>query len=570
MSEFGLTSAQLLRKGGATLGSQLAWNGEKWVSDSAHTISSALCNWSRTIGSNLTDTGGSMATPGTQTLTFTKGVPQGVSGSNTRHYVYISGGTGTPEVVLITGGSAVSGASSGTITFTTANAHSGSWTISSATAGIQEALNSLPTAGYGGGTIKIPTGTHNLYATITIARPYTSVRGACRVGTTLHTTYTSGPMFYLAAGNDQCSICDLDLEGPNDGSLAYAIDAIDQAGMHVRRVSISGIGQGISITGNTLSQGAVIQDVKMASIMGNGAYVDTTIDGGTWERVEIYGGGSSSVGFRVRNCVGMRLVNTYTNSVMTGMWIDPQATVAGGVILMTEAYFDGYAASWSSLYGLRLSPASGGTFNAINMHGGAFSGFGYGMLFDGAGTLKDVLFSGVHITGNSTSAATINHGDGITFTDCFVEGNAIGLQLLGGSNIRVRGGRYAAGGYGGGINSQTYGVYVQNTTDVSVSDLIATPNTTGPVIDAGGNTRLEFRNISGYNPVGVGILTPDPSPWTYTAGPSPEVLYVYGGTITSINKGGAGLPGPAITLAPNQSVIITYSVVPSTVVKDVF
>src|SRR5215472_3634692 len=41
-------------------------------------------------------------------------VPAGVNGTNSNHYLYISGGTGAAEAVLITGGTAVSGAASGT------------------------------------------------------------------------------------------------------------------------------------------------------------------------------------------------------------------------------------------------------------------------------------------------------------------------------------------------------------------------------------------------------------------------------------------------------------------------
>ena len=67
-------------------------------------------------------------------------VPYGVNGSNTNHYLYISGGTGAAEAVPITGGSAVSGAASGSIYVTCANAHSGAWTIATATGGIQEAI----------------------------------------------------------------------------------------------------------------------------------------------------------------------------------------------------------------------------------------------------------------------------------------------------------------------------------------------------------------------------------------------------------------------------------------------
>lgn len=78
--------------------------------------------------------------------------PLGVAGTDTKHYLYVSGGTGTAEAVLITGGTCTSGSASGNITFTPANSHSGAWTIASATAGITEAEYSISA----GGTITIP------------------------------------------------------------------------------------------------------------------------------------------------------------------------------------------------------------------------------------------------------------------------------------------------------------------------------------------------------------------------------------------------------------------------------
>lgn len=79
------------------------------------------------------------------------------------------------------------------------------------------------------------------------------------------------------------------------------------------------------------------------------------------------------------------------------------------------------------------------------------------------------------------------------------------------------------------------------------------------------------RNNPGYNPVGASAIPVTASPMTYTAGPSPETLYVKGGTVTAITKGGVSLAATTnqgIQLAPNQSVVITYSVAP-TMAKDV-
>lgn len=84
-------------------------------------------------------TPGGTLNPGANVITLSP-VPAGVNGTNTNHYLYISGGTGTAEAVLITGGAAVSEGASGTLIVTCANSHSGAWNIRTATGGIQEAI----------------------------------------------------------------------------------------------------------------------------------------------------------------------------------------------------------------------------------------------------------------------------------------------------------------------------------------------------------------------------------------------------------------------------------------------
>ncbi len=110
--------------------------------------------------------GGSLtaATPATITLSP---VPGGVNGANTNYYIYLSGGTGTPEACLVTGGTAVSGGASGTILCTPANSHSGAWTVSSASGGIAEATDDLPA---NGGTVLLPTGDIKLFQTVTVGQ----------------------------------------------------------------------------------------------------------------------------------------------------------------------------------------------------------------------------------------------------------------------------------------------------------------------------------------------------------------------------------------------------------------
>jgi parallel beta-helix repeat protein len=108
--------------------------------------------------------GGSLAA-GSNSITMTP-CPLGMNGTDTLHYVYISGGTGTAEAGVITGGSCTAGATTGTVIVTLANTHTGAWTITSACGGVPEAIQTVSTAG--GGTVMLSASTVTLYAQLSM------------------------------------------------------------------------------------------------------------------------------------------------------------------------------------------------------------------------------------------------------------------------------------------------------------------------------------------------------------------------------------------------------------------
>ena len=152
-----------------SISQDMNWTGAHDFKQINGVLVSTAFDWSRSPGGTLA------IGPNTVTLAL---CPSGVSGTNTNHYLYISGGTGPAEAVLITGGTCVADGASGNIQFTAANAHSGAWQIGSATAGIQEAIWALDVPGNDmpdGGVIQIPPGEHKLYQTLTIGNGTASI-----------------------------------------------------------------------------------------------------------------------------------------------------------------------------------------------------------------------------------------------------------------------------------------------------------------------------------------------------------------------------------------------------------
>jgi hypothetical protein len=94
-------------------------------------------------------------------------------------------------------------------------------------------------------------------------------------------------------------------------------------------------------------------------------------------------------------------------------------------------------------------------------------------------------------------------------------------------------------------------------------------NTTA-ITDVGSNNTI--KDNGGYNPVGSSMLTVGASPFTYTAGDSPETVYIFGGAVSDVSVSGffncTGTQNCTINLDPHASVVVNYTMLPD-IVKTV-
>jgi hypothetical protein len=159
----------------------------------------------------------------------------------------------------------------------------------------------------------------------------------------------------------------------------------------------------------------------------------------------------------------------------------------------------------------------------------------------------------------------------IAFVNCKFESNSVtsgsgvahGLVIATGTpRVKVIGCTAGNGLYTG---EQGRGIFINNDcTDVIVADNDLTGNKDGALVVGTGVTGV-IRDNRGYQP---GMTTPSvgASPYTYTAGPLYESVYVTGGTVSEIAVGGEAVfssTDKVIVLAPGQSVVITYSSAPT-------
>lgn len=114
------------------------------------------------------------------------------------------------------------------------------------------------------------------------------------------------------------------------------------------------------------------------------------------------------------------------------------------------------------------------------------------------------------------------------------------------------------------IQASVAGLTVQNNNLVGPGTNISNSSTS--------QTNSIINNL-GYNPVGPSAITVGASPFIYTAGPSPETVYIIGGTVSGVNvdknggafvagSGASGQSNVSIPLGPNEQVKVTYTGLP--------
>lgn len=171
------------------------------------------------------------------------------------------------------------------------------------------------------------------------------------------------------------------------------------------------------------------------------------------------------------------------------------------------------------------------------------------------------------ITGNNCSLNTL---DGIrtnlSNTNLSIVGNICKSNSA--SGIRVDATTSAKVANNVSTNNTNRGfVAGTDTTLVELTDNNLTDNTGGPIDFAVGLSQLYCaEGNKGYNPIGVSSITVGSSPYTYTAGPFHEQVFIQGGTVSSITVGGvsfATVSNVLVPLYPQQSLVITYSSIPT-------
>ena len=286
---------------------------------------------------------------------------QGLNGTDTNHWIYISGGTGTAEPVLITGGTYVAGANTGTIIFTPLNNHSGAWTISSATGGGAEAMQSLLTAG-NGGTVLFPSGNSNFHGplflpTVTDTTPRYSIRGESVNATVLLVASdfpltVTGVLTYgsFLAGN----ISDLTIQFPaganstSIGAYTHWPAAIDftNSGVYGQVTNVDTVNAWVSVNAPSGASGFVFSNMHISGFK----YGMTFTNAGFGDFIRIsnvyFGPNISAVNQAnntaafLANAIGLNVVSGFFAISNWQGFAHQYATISGGHVDITNPQMD--------------------------------------------------------------------------------------------------------------------------------------------------------------------------------------------------------------------------------------
>lgn len=440
------------------------------------------------------------------------------------------------------------------------------------TAAIQAALSS------GAGTVLLNPGTYKI-SSVSVPAGVT-LAGAGAYQSVLQTNSATATAVFM---NTSSVIRELKVLTSVTKTAGFLAD-VQGNGAVIDNCEFSGyyIAVNVGTAGSTMPVGTLISDCEFrtpAVSSGSGAIQFINFSNANVRNCIITGaaGTQADFGIKFRNGDTGFLVNTNITLHGKALLIDTLVSTNVYALTIDSCVFDsaGTITGGGTVSSAEIIPA-GGVYNtrfANCWFGLSASKMGCYMAPSGAGVV-----------------------DGITFTGCeFTKNGDCGLQAVGAG---VKNWIVSGGHAGGNTNA---GVRVNAATNFTISGMMCGsisgrgPNNNGIVIDAAasdnylitgnnvvGNTTAGISDLGtgtsaqvyqnlGYNGLAnVTGVTVGASPWTYTAGHTPEAIYVIGGTVSAINIDGSTVQnttGSTINLVPNEVMQVTYSVLPTVLRK---
>lgn len=282
-------------------------------------------------------------------------------------------------------------------------------------------------------------------------------------------------------------------------------------------------------------------------------------------------------GVCVTGCGDVSLINCQLQHCNFGLSVVPAANQVAASVYAVNTFFDN-----SGVNGVRIKPLSA-TSCAIQrvrlVSCWASDSGSEGILIDnsstgGYGGIQAVQLTALECYGNSNGVAInitgTSQGQVIIQGGFFAGNSNDGIQIFNGNDVTIDGAK--CGPAGGFFGNTGYGIQALGVSNnLTITNCNLTNNTAGAFADSGSGTFKTFANNNGLNNSisRTNAVTPTGSPFTYTAGPTQETAYIFGGTVSSVVVDGANVfatTNCTVSLGPGKVMQITYSSTPSIVI----
>ncbi len=381
-------------------------------------------------------------------------------------------------------------------------------------------------------------------------------------------------------GNSEVVVKDLSVDGNRSeqaGGDTYGIRYVGVTGGEVSTVYIGEIRHtGVYISGGEQSR---MDGVSVAFCQEHGLEVsgssgmvvsECLFAGGSTSAVELVNSDDSVVvACKFVSCPSVAIMLSHSDRCkIIGTVISGGASYGiyaylGDYLVIVACVIDGTADDGLYTDGANYSSFIGNVIRASGNMGISLSGSSWSVISSNVvsdcggngidvGSTSDSVISGNNVRGNSVLISNVRD-------DIIIRYNSH-RNLI--SSNTCRAGVHA--------NKPRYGINIDSGNDnvVDGNDVYDDGLVTATLRNNVANTII--RNNRGYNPVGISAIGVGGSPFTYTPGASPESVYISGGNVTSVVKGGGnmGVTTGTFELEPYEAIIVTYAAAP-TMIKDV-
>lgn len=273
----------------------------------------------------------------------------------------------------------------------------------------------------------------------------------------------------------------------------------------------------------------------------------------------------AKAGIRLQNCVALTMHNVSVIQQNVGLLIDPTSTTGPVLNLFaSQCFFD------NCTFPILISPSAGGAVRRLYFTDVWASSGVNGVTIDptSGATVKGIHFTNLQAnlnTGSGVSVAATGVSE-LTFDDGVASGNRFGFFFGGGINA-VRISNMNIGAFDDFAANTLVGINFNGSgyTNVQVVGNNVTGNTVGAIsgeASLGAGSRVT-NNIG--IPGTTSAISVGASPFTYTAGPRDETVYITGGTVSLVSVNGVGVHQAsevAVYLRAHSSMQVMYSSAP--------